>query len=297
MLQPFYFRRQLATVGAESELNFKVIGKIELIENICFNATLLLSAWVSYGAWSFVLAHSMRCLVGFIQAQRFPIIWPKVAAHKWFSSAILAAYRYGFSLQTIQWTHSIRCMIMNSLIVYFTNPYSLGLFDRSLLIANAPLSLFQGVTDRFLFAYISKNYYSDPARCRQAISKAIRYIGWMDKAVYLGLLFVGLPLLMHFWGEKWQPVARLVPIVMLGSALFGSLSFPTTPLQTATAQTGFMFKMALLAMALTVTAGPILLHYFGIAGACWLGVLLWSFSFLAIAQTITIIGTFKWFRA
>lgn len=292
--QPFYFRRQLATVGLERELKFKIIGAIEIIENICYNSVLLLSVWASFGVWSFVFAHAVRCLVGFIQAQRFPIIWPRFTEHKWLSPVILDAYRYGFSLQGIQWTHNLRGMVTNSLIVCFTNPYSLGLYDRSLLIGNAPLGLFQGVSERFFFAYVSKNYKSDPARCNQAISKAIRYIGWMDKVVYLALFFVGLPLLLHFWGEKWQPVERLVPIVMLGSGLFGSLSFPTYPLQTATAQTGFLFKMALLAFGLTVTAGPILLRFFGIAGACWLGVLLWGFAFLGIANARKIMGTFKW---
>ncbi len=297
LFQPLYFRRQMATVVLERDLNFRAIGRIEIVENIAYNGTLLVGAWSSLGAKSFVLAHIVRCLGSFLQARPLPFMWPKLRGREWLSIEIRHAYRYGFSIQSIQWVHNLRGMITNSLIVSLAGAPALGLYDRSQLVGNAGLGFLQGVSDRFLFAYVSKHFGSDPGRCKETLTRGIRMITWLDKLLHLGILFIGLPLLMHFWGERWSGIKPMVPIVVLGVALFGSLTFPTYPLLSSTGHTRYMLRMAMLALGVTLVAGPVLIGLFGVYGACWLGVILWAMGLLWILKAEEILGRFPWFRS
>jgi O-antigen/teichoic acid export membrane protein len=181
------------------------------------------------------------------------------------------------------------------MIVSLAGTSALGLYDRSLVVGNAGLGFLQGVSDRFLFAYVSKHYASDPERCKRTISRSISFIGWIDKLLYLAILFVGLPLLLHFWGGKWSGIVPLVPIVVLGVGVFGSLAFPTYPFLTSTRHIKFILQMSILALVITLVAGPILMGLFGLSGACWLVVVMWSGSFLWVFKAERILGQFKWF--
>lgn len=296
LFQPLYFRRQMATVLLEREMNFRRVGRMELVESLFYNISLIVSAMAAFGAWSFVVAHVVRCSVSFVQAQSVPLVLPTVSGRKWLSQELREAYNYGLTLQGAQWVHNFRGMLTGGLVISLAGAPALGLFDRAQMIGNAALGLIQGVSDRFLFAYSSKHYSSNPEKCRKVLARSIRFITWADKLVYLSILFIGMPLLLKFWGVKWAGVASLAPVVVLGAAIFGSLAFPTYPFLSSIGHARFIFKMAVLAFIVTVVAGPVLVMYFGAAGACWLGVLMWSMSFLWIIKAEKVLGRFAWLR-
>lgn len=294
--QPLYFQRQMATARLEREMDFGRVGRMEIVESFFYNASLIAAAWGSLGAWSFVVAHAARCLVSFAQAIYIPFVIPKISGRKWLSKELREAYSYGFTLQGVQWVHNLRGMITGWLIVTFAGVSALGLFDRAQMVGNAALGFIQSVSDRFLFAYSSKHYLSNPDKCRRALQRSVQFITWADKLVYLAILFIGMPIIMKLWGSKWDGIIHLVPIVVLGSAVFGSLAFPTYPFLNSMGHTKFIFKMSVLAFIITITAGLLLVKLFGAAGACWLGVLMWCMSFLWMRKAEKVLGQFIWLR-
>lgn len=294
-LQPLYFRRQMATAPLERGMDFRAIGRMELTENFSYNIALVVSAMASCGAWSFVVAHAARCVVSYVQSLRIPFSFSGLPWRQWFSGEIRDAYRYGFTLQGAQWTHNLRGMLTTGFIVSFAGAPALGLFDRAQTVGNAALGVMQNISERFLFAYSSKNYPTNPEKCRKVLARAVKFITWIDKAIYLLILLVGLPLVIRFWGVKWDGIAPLVPVVALGAAVFGSITFPTYPFLTSIGHVDFVLKMAILALGVTVIAGPPLILNFGVMGACWLGVIMWAMSFIWLVKAQKVLGRFEWF--
>lgn len=293
--QPLYFRRQMATVPLEYEMDFRTIGRMELLESLSYNLALIAGAVFSLGAWSFVGAHFVRCLVSYSQSLRIPFLIPPLSLTVWSLREIRGAYRYGFSLQGAQWLHSLRGMLIGGFLASVSGAPALGLYDRAQTLGNAALGVMQGVSERFLFAYSSKNHKTNIEKCRKALSRAVSVIAWSDKVIYLAILLIVMPFLVKFWGAKWEGVAQFVPIVALGSAVFGSITFPTYPILLSMGCVGFALQMSLAALGVTIAMGFPLIKYFGVAGACWLGVISWSLSFFWIRKAQGLVGRIEWF--
>lgn len=276
-----FFMSSLKTIPSvllERELRFEKLALAGILENLAYNAVLVVLAWQNFGIMSFTWAVLVRGIVGLVTLYALRPWRPGYALSKG-SLKKLLSFGVPYQINTF-----IAVLKDDGLVIVLGK--ILGLDSMGLLLwaqkwAQMPLRLFMDHVTKVTFPAFAR-MQDTPGHLAKSVTKSLFFITFLVFPTLVGLIIVA-PFLVQIIPRysKWTPA--LIPLAILGiNVIFASMSTQLTNLLNSIGKIKTTFKLMVMWATLTWILVPFLASRFGIVGAAAGYALVGSSSVVAI---------------
>jgi O-antigen/teichoic acid export membrane protein len=275
LLMPVLAVRAMAIAEADRRIDFKIGASLEMLEaGVLFLGTLALGVY-GFGPWSFIIASVVRALVGWLWMLRSRAWNLSLNWKQWRQSRPL--WNFGLSYHSGAMLNTFRILAGPVLLAGLGGLAEVGLVDRAIFIASAPLLFFGLALNRILFPLFSK---SDFSHQRLLFERSLWASALMDKCAFIVIFMLTRPLCDRFLPASYEQLPKLVQLVALPGLVLGSFSCLVWPLLAARGLTGSIIQLNFISAAISWFTMPPLIWYFGMWGAIFGNILVWFATFL-----------------
>jgi PST family polysaccharide transporter len=249
-------------------MQFRVLASIDVTAVWISGAAAMAAAFAGLGVWSLVI-QSLGGIVCATALQWMRSAWRPNLHFRWASVRELIGFSsnlLGFSVINY-WVRNFDNLLIGK--VFGSAP--LGLYSRAYSLMLLPTAQLVSVFGSVMFPALSR-IQDDPQRVKRAYVRSIALIAFVTFPIMLGLAATAKDFVLCVYGERWLPVARLLPILCIVGAL-----------QSVGSTVGWIYRSQGRTDALLrwgIVAGGILLASIGV------GVLLGSVETVAICYAI-----------
>jgi O-antigen/teichoic acid export membrane protein len=283
---PFQLLRTMTIARFESSIDFSLAVRVEIIENIFYQASLIVMAFLIGGVRSLVVAIWARTLISTYICIRREVIIP---TFNFRLKDLGGAIRFGLGFQVNTWTTLIRQSLYNYALGMFGGYSLIGIYDRTNQIINIPTTLMNAVVDRALFPVYSR------AESREEkllmLRKSICIMSYWDKVVGALLYFIVPIILGYMWGAKWSTSSQLLQLLVIPLVIFGSTTTTTNPIFYSNRDMGFLVRLNITGIVISAFFCLLLYKYLGLYTVIWVSYILWLFTIYQYAEVNKYFGT------
>jgi teichuronic acid exporter len=199
------------------KMDFKVLTKVSLIENVLSGSIGIALAFNSFGVWSLVAQQVSgsifrTLLLWFLNSWRPALVFS-------FESLRLL-FGFGSKMLASGLLEQIFSNAYQLVIGKLFTPADLGYFTRAKTFQEVPTNSLSGLVSRVAFPVFSI-IQDDPVRLKAALKKALTMLVFVQFPVMLGLAAIADPLVLALLTDKW---AGCIPYLRL--MCFAGLLYP-----------------------------------------------------------------------
>ena len=252
----------------ERALDFEKRFYIDTLPTLVYAGLGLGLALSGKGIWSLVWARLVAALASTVAAWCFSP-WRPTWRFSWKRARELGGYG-----RFVTGGALVSFLVVNvddGLVVKLTGVEGLGFYARAYLLANLPVTAVAHIIGRVAFPAYSR-MRADLDEVRRLYARLVRGVMLICLPVGCSLLFLAEPFALGLFGEKWEPLVRLLPWLGIYGLLRAFLS-NTGPLFNALGAPQAILKVNLLQLLVLVTSLYPLVRWLGLEGAC-MGVLI-----------------------
>ena len=211
---PIYGLKGISKVKLEREINFKIIAKIDLIENMFLYLSQISFAFLGFKVWSFIWANLIRA----ISSSLFTISYTRlIVSPKFVLSEFKKLLKFGFHFQLNATLPALRGLLIPLILSPLIHIDIVGVVAWTYSLASIPTILAVNY-NQVLFPSLSRlNEDLDEYKrfATRAMEMAILWFG----LIYGYFLVAGGPAINLFFPDKWDFSIVLFPLAIIFHAL------------------------------------------------------------------------------
>lgn len=235
----------------------------DVLENLVYNISAVVFAWMGFGVASFAYAILIRGVVGVIAIYFLRPWTPKFG----FSGASLhRLLKYGVPYQLNTFLATIKDDGMTAFLGGILGSAGIGYLGWAQKWAQTPLRLFMDNVTRVTFPAFSR-MQDEKKELQQSVTRSIFFICFLVFPSIVGLILLA-PILIQIIPKysKWEPA--IIPLYLLSiNVLFAAATTQLTNLLNAIGKIKVTFKLMVMWTALTWIFIPYFATQYGVNGA------------------------------
>ena len=270
LLRPFAMMR---SAWLNREMDFKRAATAALTTTLVSSGASVAMALYGLGVWSLSIGGLIGVLTNNVMLYRFT---PLRLTLKFDAQVVRRHGAFGFNLTLIDLLSHVRTESITLILSKLAGPAFLGLFNKAENLGRMPNRLITPPTGQVVFRALSK-VADDIDQSKYIMYRTISLLSVYVWPLLLGLIWVGEPLIVLLYGEKWRPAADPARIIAV-AGFFLTLLRPCTVLLQAQGR----LRQEMLVIAVAIVAG---------IASCYVG-LRWGLTGVAWATVLTHVLTF-----
>jgi O-antigen/teichoic acid export membrane protein len=275
LVTPLQAVRILAVADADRRLDFKVGATLEICESALLFGGAMILGGLGVGAWGFVLAVVMRALLGWLWTRNFRT-WSMVP--RWSAwTGMVPLWGYGLRFHSGSILTLVRVLAGPILLGSMAGFSAVGLVDRAVFIAGAPLLFLGMALNRILFPLLVTR--TDDAQ-RTVFERSLWMSAALDKLAFLAILLLIGPLCERFLSSSYVALPSLVWVATIPGMVLGSFGCLVWPLFSSKGRTDLTLLLQAVSAGISWLLMPPLVSYFGLWGAMAVNLALWLPTFI-----------------
>ena len=284
-----FFLASLKTIPSillERKLHFERLIVPDVLENLVYNISAVIFAWLGFGVASFAYAVLIRGVVGVI-AIYFLRPWKPVFG---FSAASLhRLLKYGVPYQLNTFLATIKDDGMTAFLGGILGATGIGYLGWAQKWAQTPLRLFMDNVTRVTFPAFSR-MQDEKEHLKNSVTRSIFFICFLVFPSIIGLVILA-PILITIIPKysKWEPA--IIPLYLLSiNVIFAAATTQLTNLLNAIGKIKVTFKLMVMWTVLTWAFIPFLATKYGVNGAAL------GYSLVGASSIVAMIVAYKYVK-
>lgn len=263
-----FFLASLKTIPSvllERKLHFERLVVPDVLENLVYNVSAVLCAWMGFGVASFAYAVLIRGVVGVLSIYFLRPWTPGIALSR---SSLHRLLKYGVPYQLNTFLATIKDDGMTAFLGGILGTTGIGYLGWAQKWVQTPLRLFMDNVTRVTFPAFSR-MQDDKTHLEQTLTRSIFFICFLVFPSVVGLVILA-PVLVQLIPKygKWQPA--IIPLSLLSiNVLFAAATTQLTNLLNAIGKIKVTFKLMVMWTILTWIFIPYLASQYGVSGAAF----------------------------
>lgn len=244
----------------ERSLDFNALAKVEILQSVVYQGSMVLAAWKGWGAWSFALAGVLRAVVG---ASAMAALRPWPIGWSWDWAVAAPRLRFGLMLQGSSLVNVTKDSIVPIFLGLLAGPSAVGLVGWAGTIAAYPILALMPL-GRLYFPVFARMQHD-----REALARAMeRIIGWTNRIaapVTVVMLVLSEPMTRIVYTAKWLPALDLMRMLALAN-LLSATATPCLGMLNGLGLPHLSFRMSVLWLVATWIVGAPMILWLGTLG-------------------------------
>ncbi len=254
--------KTIPSVLLEREMNFKLLGTIDVVENITFYLVASIGAILGLGTLSYAIAITLRSILGLIIIYRQQT-WP--IGFDLDKDSIKKLFRFGIPFQVNSFIAIAKDRFSNIFLAESLGSYSFGLLLWAIKINRSVIGIMDAFV-RVMFPALSR-VQNNIAAIKNILHKAT----WSIAIICFPLLLIAnqtVPILVDLFPQyqKWNEALWIVPWISISMAI-AAITTPLTNAFSAIGKIKTNTKYMIMWLTLTWILYPYLTTKYGIQGS------------------------------
>jgi len=284
-----FFLASLKTIPSillERKLHFERLIVPDVLENLVYNISAVIFAWLGFGVASFAYAVLIRGVVGVI-AIYFLRPWRPVFGFS--ATSLHRLLKYGVPYQLNTFLATIKDDGMTAFLGGILGATGIGYLGWAQKWAQTPLRLFMDNVTRVTFPAFSR-MQDEKEHLKNSVTRSIFFICFLVFPSIIGLVILA-PILITIIPKysKWEPA--IIPLYLLSiNVIFAAATTQLTNLLNAIGKIKVTFKLMVMWTVLTWAFIPFLATKYGVNGAAL------GYSLVGASSIVAMIVAYKYVK-
>jgi O-antigen/teichoic acid export membrane protein len=270
--------KSIPSVLLERRLEFGKFVLPEILENLCYNLTVVGLAWKGFGLMSFAWAVLVRGVVGVVTIYALQPWKPGIAFSR---KAIGGLLKFGVPYQANTLISVFKDQGVTLILGGVLGQAAVGYLGSAMRLSQIPLRLFMDNVTKVSFPAFSR-MQGKGGELSRSVTRSIQFITFLVYPSLFGFLVIvpSLMLLIPKY-QKWEPA--VIPLLIVSvNVVFAAVATQLTNMLTAIGEIRTTIKITIMYSVLTIILVPLLAYMGGVVGAAWGYALVGSSSVVAI---------------
>lgn len=255
--------KSIPSVLLERKLEFVKLVFPQILEQVVYNAVLVVLAMKGFGLKSFTVAVIARGVVGLVAIY---LVQPWIPGIAFSKKTLLGLFKFGVPYQVNTFLATFKDDGITLILGSILGPVGVGVLSFAQKIARLPLTFFMDTVTRVTFPAFSRMQDSR-ADLERSVTRSIFFICFLVFPSLVGIVVLA-PIMVQVVPRYNQWIPAMVPLVFISiNFLFAAATTQLTNLLNAIGRIKNTFYLMVMWTILTWVFVPALAYKFGVVGA------------------------------